>query len=162
MTVLCIGAATTFLAGNVHSVLLMSGRSGWAAFNKVVALGLNVVGNLVLVPAMGITGAALAWALSMVVDAALAAVQVRRFVGLKFQAGRVLLALAVAVGTLGAASFGALLLLGTTWLALLLALVVGGGGFLAACWFLRRLLYLDGLRSVLLRRSKSDDADPDA
>lgn len=30
LIVLCIGAIITFLAGNIHSVLLMSGRSGWA------------------------------------------------------------------------------------------------------------------------------------
>lgn len=152
LTILCVGATTTFLAGNVHSVLLMSGRSGWAAFNKSIALAINVSGNLVLVPVIGISGAAFAWALSMSVDAALAAVEVRRFVGLRFEARGVLLALAVAASTFGVPSIVASLTVGQTWVGLALAIVTGGLLFFTTCWFLRRNLYLDGLWSVFRGR----------
>ncbi len=45
LVVLCIGSIVTFMAGNIHVLLIMSGRSGWAAVNKIVVLSLNVVGN---------------------------------------------------------------------------------------------------------------------
>lgn len=152
LVLLCLGATVTFLAGNVHSVLLMSGRSGWAAFNKAMVLTINVVGNLVLVPVVGIVGAAVAWVLAMVVDAVLASFQVRHFVGLEFRLGPVLLALAVAVGTYGGACGGATLIFGSTWLALALAVAVGTVGFLLACWLLRHRLYLQGLLGALRGR----------
>lgn len=81
LTILAVSAGATLAFGAVHTLLLMSGRSAWAAGNKVVVLTLNVVGNLVLVPRYGINGAAIAWSVSMVADAVLAAIQVRRFLG---------------------------------------------------------------------------------
>lgn len=152
LVLLCLGATVTFLAGNVHSVLLMSGRSGWAAFNKAVVLAINIVGNLVLVPVVGIVGAAFAWVLAMVVDAALAAFQVRHFIGIEFRLGPVLLALVVAVGTYGSASGGALLILGATWQAMVLAGATGTAAFMLVCLRLRQRLYLDGLLGALRGR----------
>ncbi|MBK7822195.1 MAG: polysaccharide biosynthesis C-terminal domain-containing protein [Tessaracoccus sp.] len=150
--ILCVGAAVTFLAGNVHSVLLMSGRSGWAAFNKGVVVAVNIAGNLVLVPVWGLTGAAAAWALSMLLDALLASVQVRAFIGLRFQAGQVLLALGVTLGSFGVAGAVARGILGSSWLALGVTLVVGGGAYLIGCMLFRRRLRLDGLRAIVGRR----------
>ena len=71
LVALCAGSVVTFMAGNIHSLLIMSGRSGWAAVNKVVVLGLNVVGNVVFIPRFGMLAAAVVWAVCMVVDAAL-------------------------------------------------------------------------------------------
>lgn len=50
LVVLCIGSIVTFMAGNIHSLLIMSGRSGWAAVNKIVVLALNIVGNIIFIP----------------------------------------------------------------------------------------------------------------
>ena len=81
LVVLCIGSIVTFMAGNIHSLLIMSGRSGWAAVNKIVVLSLNVVGNLIFIPRGGMVAAAVVWAVCMVLDAAMATVQVSRFIG---------------------------------------------------------------------------------
>lgn len=97
LAVLAGGALITFLAGNIHSVLLMSGHSGWAAINKAVALSVCVAGCLVLIPVYGMVGAALAWAAATLVDAAMAAVQVRRLVGVRPEVAAALTSLAVAV-----------------------------------------------------------------
>ena len=78
MVILCLGSVVVLAAGNVQSLLLMSGRSSWAAINKVVVLSFNVVGNLVVIPVFGITGAAAIWAASMVLDTILAAWQAHR------------------------------------------------------------------------------------
>lgn len=153
LIVLCAGAIVTFLAGNIHSVLLMSGRSGWAALNKLVVLAITVVGSIILIPRIGFLGAAITWAVSMAVDAALAVVQVRKFVGITPQPKQVLLPLGVALGTVGTASALAAALIGTNVTGLVVALVMGGSAFLVACYFLRGKLHLDGLRSALPGRS---------
>lgn len=46
-------------------------------WNKGVVVTLNVVGNVVLVPRFGIAAAGAVWAVCMIVDALLAAIEVR-------------------------------------------------------------------------------------
>ena len=48
--------------GPVDIVLLMSGKSLWNLLNTAVAVTANIVLNLLLIPHLGITGAAIAWA----------------------------------------------------------------------------------------------------
>ncbi|HEY8018323.1 MAG TPA: flippase, partial [Actinomycetota bacterium] len=65
---LIILASTMFLAtavGPVDVVLLMAGKSSWNLINTLAALILNVTLNLILIPRMGITGAAIAWSVSI-------------------------------------------------------------------------------------------------
>ena len=57
----------------------MSGRSGWGAVNKVTVFVVNIVGNVLLVPELGILGAAVTWAFCMSLDTSLAMLQVYRF-----------------------------------------------------------------------------------
>ncbi len=67
-------------SGPVDTLLLMAGRSGSSAANAGIALLVDVVGCLVLLPRIGILGAALAWAAAVVVRVSLAVFQVRRVV----------------------------------------------------------------------------------
>jgi len=154
LAILCAGAVLTFAAGNIHSVLLMSGRSGWGAFNKAVVLALNIAGNVLLVPVLGIAGAALVWSLSMVIDAALAAIEVRVLLGIRLGFGSAAYALLVPLVSVGLPAIGARLLLGET----LLALCVGGalGVILFAGWCLldRRRLNIHSL--LALAQSKQN------
>ncbi len=64
--------------GPVDSVLLMAGRSWLSLRNSTVALAVNVGLNLVLIPPLGIRGAAIAWAVAIVVRNLLPLFQVRR------------------------------------------------------------------------------------
>jgi O-antigen/teichoic acid export membrane protein len=73
-----IGAST----GNVTVVLLMGGKSVWALANTAVALVVNVVLNLMLIPSYGMTGAAIAWAASILAINLLPLWQVWRFLRL--------------------------------------------------------------------------------
>ena len=68
--------------GPVDSVLLMAGRSWLSLRNSTVALAVNVGLNLVLIPVYGIRGAAIAWAVAIVVRNLLPLVQVRRHLGM--------------------------------------------------------------------------------
>lgn len=82
MVILCLGAIVRLAAGNVQSLLLMSGGSARQAVNKLIALVVLVVGTMLLVPTMGINGAAWAWAAAITVDTLLAVTSVRRGSGI--------------------------------------------------------------------------------
>jgi O-antigen/teichoic acid export membrane protein len=123
----------------------MSGRSGWMAFNKSVVLGVNIVGNLILVPRWGILGAASAWAFSLFLDAVLASVETRIFLGVRFEARRILYALLVAAVSVVPGSTAVILLMGRSSLSLLVAGLVTVTILGLWCWFDRHRLRLDGL-----------------
>jgi O-antigen/teichoic acid export membrane protein len=89
MVILCLGSLVVLAAGNVQSLLLMSGRSGWGAVNKAIVLAFNVVGNVLLIPHYGYGGAAVTWAATMALDTVLAVVQVHRFTGVGLSLGRI-------------------------------------------------------------------------
>ncbi|GAB3616267.1 lipopolysaccharide biosynthesis protein [Okibacterium endophyticum] len=152
LAVLSAGAIVTFAAGNIHSVLLMSGRSGWAAFNKGVVLVINVVGNVALIPVIGITGAAVSWAISMLADAALATVQVRRFVGIRTDLRGIGYALLVPVVSIGVPAIALRLWLGATGAALAISIGIGAVLFVVWCVLDRRRLHLVDLISLVRRR----------
>ena len=67
--------------GPVDVLLVMAGRSMWSFWNSATALTLNVVLNLVLIPSLGLNGAALAWAVSRIAANVLPLVQVRSILG---------------------------------------------------------------------------------
>ena len=73
-----VGAA----AGPVDMVLLMAGKSMWSLWNTGLSLGINLVLNLLLIPSLGIRGAALAWATSRVVGNLVPLVQTTTALGL--------------------------------------------------------------------------------
>ncbi len=151
LTILCVGAITMLMAGNVDSLLMMSGRSGWIATNKVIVLALNVIGNLWLVPLWGITGAAVSWAFSLLLDSVLASVESRIFLGITFGTRQVFYALFVSGVCVVPVSVLARVLIGQSTAAVLVA----GAASLAAlamwCWLDRKRLHLDDL--ALLSRT---------
>ena len=66
--ILCCSALIGSATGSVDTVLLMGGKSSWNFINTMVALGLNLLLNLLLIPRFGMTGAAIAWGVSLVVN----------------------------------------------------------------------------------------------
>jgi len=149
---LSVGVAVTLMAGNIHSVLLMSGRSGWAAANKLVAVAINVAGNLLLVPAIGIEGAALSWVASMVIDASLASLEVRRFVGIRLQPRSITYAAVPAIVCFLGTGAILLLTIGQGIPMLSANLVIGGISFLVWCRLDRDRLQLADIAAVIRRR----------
>jgi O-antigen/teichoic acid export membrane protein len=53
--------------GQVDMVLITTGRSSWSLVNGLLAVGVNVSLDLVLIPRYGITGAAIGWAIAIMV-----------------------------------------------------------------------------------------------
>lgn len=154
LQLLCVGAILTFLAGNIHSLLLMSGRAGWAAVNKAVVLTVNVVGNVLLVPRWGIAAAAAVWSVCMLLDAVLALLQVRHFIGVRPSPRESLEALAIVVGTVLVPCALIRVLVGTSWLAVGIAAAVCLPLYCAAVAWRRRQVHLDGLVGAVRRKSQ--------
>ena len=138
--------------GPVDSVLLMAGRSWLSLRNSVVALVVNVGLNIVLIPLDGIRGAAIAWAVAIVVRNLLPLVQVRKHLGM-WPLRRA--SAYVAVGALGSfGGVGAVVAIAGWPLPVDVALVlVAAAVYAAGIWRWRDGLGLGAFRSVLRRRA---------
>ena len=82
LTVLSLAMLINLGTGNVTVVLLMGGKSSWSAINAGAALIANVGLNLLLVPRIGILGAAIAWSASIAMDNVTAMIEIRWVMGL--------------------------------------------------------------------------------
>jgi len=115
--VMVILALTMLLAtacGQVDMVLITTGRSSWSLINGLLAVAVNVGLDLVLIPKYGITGAAIGWAVAIVVTNLMPMAQLASSIHLQpFGRGTVLAA------ALSTVAFGAV--------PLALRAVLGGG-----------------------------------
>ncbi|GAA1529149.1 hypothetical protein GCM10009788_35750 [Nocardioides humi] len=154
MIVLCAGGLALLAGGNIQSLLLMTGRSGWAATNKVVVFAVSLVLDLALIPGWGILGAAVAWTVCMALDGVLAAAQVRRFTGIRPAARRIALALAAATAAAGLPSLLLLATVGQSVAGMVAATALTGLVVLALAALGRRQLRLDLLSGLMRRRAR--------
>ena len=132
--------------GPVDQVLIMSGRPTWVLANSVVALVLNVILNLLLVPGLGAVGAAIAWGASILISNVFPLSQL-------FWWKRIhpFSRAAVAAGTLAVACFGAVPLVfqsttgPATWATAFASLLIALGLYTGGAWLLRGMFNLDEL-----------------
>lgn len=151
--VLSLSMLVATACGMVSTVQEMAGNTGVAFFQTMLALGVNVVLNIVLIPSYGIVGAALAWSAALLLKNLLPLFQLQRRHGLSpmCRGGFIAMAAAVAcyagVPLLVRAVFGdhPLIGLGSVLVATIL--------YTAVVWRYRRVLQLAGLRA-LRRRGK--------
>ncbi len=146
--------------GPVDMVLLMGGRSFWNLANVIVALGVNVVLSLILIPRIGIAGAALAWSGSILINNVAPLAEVRAFLkvhpfgrGFPVAGGSALLC----YGVLGLALRATV---GTTVPALLVCIVLGTAGYAALLWRFRDRVELNLLAGSLRSRRRRGGAAP--
>jgi O-antigen/teichoic acid export membrane protein len=138
--------------GGVSVVLLMAGKSTWNLANTLAAVVVNVALNLVLIPRLGITGAALAWAAAILVEKGAALYQVRVLLRLS-PFGKAYGAVSLAaIACFGAVGLVARLLLGESVAALTIYGLVATGAYVLVLWRLRHLIELPILWNVLRRR----------
>jgi O-antigen/teichoic acid export membrane protein len=153
LTVLSLAMLVNLGTGNVTVVLLMGGKSSWSALNAGAALAVNIGLNLLLVPRMGILGAAIAWAASIVIDNVTAMAEVRWVLKMApFGPGYLLVTL-ITVGCFGAIGIAARVALGETLPALIAGLGAGGLAYVAALYLGRMQLQLTGLFAALRMRA---------
>ncbi|MFC0682443.1 polysaccharide biosynthesis C-terminal domain-containing protein [Lysobacter korlensis] len=136
-------------AGMLQSILLQGGRSTWQMYNKAIALAVNVTLNLLLVPVLGIAGAAITWTVGILLDTAIAAWQVHRKMGVSLQPRRLLTAMAVPLVVFGVGGLALRLTFGTSIVAFGAGLLVLGAVYVAGLWLFRRPLGLESLWSAM-------------
>ena len=136
--------ATT--AGMVQSILLMGGRSSWQLINRLAQLATLLVLTALLVPPLGLTGAAIGWIAAIAVDTTLAAVQVNVRLGIRSSPRLIVLPAALALLVFGGGGGLAALVFGESVPVLLTASAVLGGLYVALGFAFRRRLGLDVFR----------------
>lgn len=145
MMLLALAMMFQTACGMLQSILLQGGRSTWQMYNKSIALALSIGGNLLLVPALGVMGAAITWVLVVVVDNLIAAVQVHRGMHVSLQPLRLVPAMLPPIVIFGGG--GALFTWwgGTSLPILVLAGVVLCLVYAGVLWVLRRRLHVESL-----------------
>jgi O-antigen/teichoic acid export membrane protein len=143
LEVLALAMAAGMAAGPVMAVLLMGGRSIWNVLDLAAALAVNIAGNLLLVPRYGITGAAVAYAASILLVNVLPLAQTHRAWRLHpFDAGHLLLVATCLAWFAGVAlairAWGG----GATVTTFVAAAGLGAIGYLASLWLLRNAIDL--------------------
>jgi O-antigen/teichoic acid export membrane protein len=129
LLILAVAGLVATGVGPVDVVLLMAGKSSWNLANTAVALTLNVVLNVLLIPHLGMTGAAIAWAASLLANNLLPLWQVRRLLGIH-PFGPAYTRAAVAALSAGGAGLLSRLALGPTWGAVAVAALAGATVFI--------------------------------
>ncbi len=153
LTVLALAMLVNLGTGNVTVVLLMGGKSSLSAWNALAALAVNIGLNLILLPRMGIVGAAVAWAASIVVENVAAVVEVWLTLGIgAFGTGYWLVAV-TSTGCFAASGLGARMLLHQTLPALVAATAAGLVVFAAILYVARSRLQLAGLAAAMRMRA---------
>ncbi len=138
--------------GPCDTLLLMAGRSALSLGNSLTALVLDIGLCLLLIPSMGITGAAVAWAIAVSVRCLMALLQVRFTMSLtSFGPAAAVAALAnlfaFGVPITAVSEFGEL-----NFVNLLFVLVGCVPLYALFLWLGRQILMLDVLRGLIRRR----------
>ncbi len=154
LVVLSLAMLVNLGTGNVTVVLLMAGKSSWNVANSAAALAVNIGLNLVLIPHLGIVGAAIAWAASIVVDNVAALCEVWWLLYLDPFGRSYPVAALAAVGCFGVAGGLARLALGQTLPALAVTLAIAVPCFAIVTYLARSRLQLTGLVAALGPRSR--------
>jgi O-antigen/teichoic acid export membrane protein len=162
LLVLSAAMLVDLATGNVTVMLLMGGKSSWNLLNALGAVILNIGLNLLLLPRIGITGAAIAWAASILLENVAAMIELRILLRLNpFGPGWWL---AAGQATLCFAGLGLLArtVLGNTVPSLVIFGLVATPLYLWLVWRVRGVLQLDALREAIRARRGASPDDQDA
>ncbi|QYJ02975.1 polysaccharide biosynthesis C-terminal domain-containing protein [Nocardioides panacisoli] len=149
LSVMALGILFYLLMGNINAVVLMAGHSGLTATNTFFTLLVNIGLNLVLVPAYGLVGAAIAWSFSLGLDSVLCLVRGHRHTGAVPPYRGLLVAAAVCAGSFGLLGL-VVRLVGEQsigWLAL--HALAGVAAYVGLIWANRRALHLEDLPEMI-------------
>ncbi|MGA9316387.1 MAG: polysaccharide biosynthesis C-terminal domain-containing protein, partial [Solirubrobacteraceae bacterium] len=153
LVVLSLAMLVSLGTGNQTIVLLMGGKSSWNLVNALAALAVNVGLNLALLPRIGILGAAIAWAASIVVDNVAAIIEIWVLFHLSPFGPGYGLVVAATIGCFGITGLAARALLGETLPALVVAVALGGAVYGVVAYRARARLQLTELFAALRQRS---------
>jgi O-antigen/teichoic acid export membrane protein len=155
MIILALTMLFATACGQVDMVLITTGRSGWSLLNGLLAMVVNIGADLLLIPKYGITGAAIGWAVAIVVSNLMPLAQLGAVFRLH-PIGRG----SLAAGTVSVLSFcvipiGMRALLGGGAAVSVTAVVAGCAVFAAGLWWCRASLRLSAMPLMgLVRRRR--------
>ena len=147
LSILSIALLLANVAGPVDVLLLMSGRSALSCLNIVLALAIDVVLCFALLPVLGISGAAAAWAVAIVSRNVIASFQVKYQLNMQVVSRSLVVVCIAALLSFGVVPGLIHLVLGQ-WLAALLGTSVAVVLYGACLWRLRIDLDVRSLRSA--------------
>jgi O-antigen/teichoic acid export membrane protein len=142
MAILSLSMLVATACGMVDMVLTMAGKTTWNLANTLLALGVQIGLDLLLIPGHGILGAAWGWAAAIVVRNVVALAQIAVSTGMNPFGRATLVAGALAAGCFGALPWLARVALGGSAGVVLGSLVLGGLVYLAALYAARHTLEL--------------------
>jgi O-antigen/teichoic acid export membrane protein len=161
MVILAVSMLVATACGQVDMVLTTTGRSSWSLVNGLLAVCVNVAVNVILIPRMGITGAAISWAAAIAITNLLPLVQVAKVARVQPFGRAFLIAAGMSVVSFALIPLGLRILLGTSVLAALIAAACGTVVMLAGMWRFSEQLQLSvmpGFSSVIRRLPKPPPA----
>ena len=156
-TVVVMALAMMFAsaAGPLDTLLLMAGGSTASLVNAGVATIIDITMCFLLIPHVGMSGAAIAWAAAVVSRNALTWVQVEHILHFSpLSRGGAIVALS-SVLCVGAPVVIVAIATGTEPVPVVLAWCIGVGAYLAVLWSQRRPLGLDAMRTVVRRPARA-------
>jgi O-antigen/teichoic acid export membrane protein len=152
LAILCAAQLFNLGTGNVTIVLLMAGKSSWNLINAAGSLLVNVGLNVVLIPRLGITGAAIAWAAAIICNNLAALLEVRYLIGIRpFGRGYWVVAVSSAV-CFGLIGLIIRFVLGTGAAAFAVFAVLSTVPYAVVLWRAKETLHLASLRAAIPRR----------
>ncbi|MDP9239192.1 MAG: flippase [Actinomycetota bacterium] len=137
--------------GTVDVMLVMAGRATWTMANSFVALAVNIALNLFLIPRWGILGAAVAWAVAILVNNLAPLTQLAASMRLHPFGRYSTLALLLTAGCFGLLPLLAHLASGGSVIAAFVATGIGGLLYAAGLWRGRQGFELKALTSIRRR-----------
>jgi O-antigen/teichoic acid export membrane protein len=154
LVILALPMLVAMAAGPVNVVLVMAGKSTWNLLNVSLALATNVLLNVLLIPPFGISGAAIAWAVTILVSNLAALLEVRFFLKLRpLGSGFGIVAL-VSVGCYGVLGLVIRLALGPTLQSLAIFAALATAAYVAIIWHFRRKLRIGVLFESIRTRGR--------
>ncbi len=147
LAVISVAMCLAVSAGGVQSVLLMAGRSRWQLYNKLAALAVAVTGNVLLIPLLGLRGAAISWAAAVLLDVVLATWEVHHFLRIQVSWRALALPSGLALAVYGVCFALTRVAFGPSWTNLAVSLAALTGLYALTVWRLRVPLGLAELRS---------------
>jgi O-antigen/teichoic acid export membrane protein len=154
LVILCVAQLFNLGTGNVTIVLLMVGKSSWNMLNAAISLAANIGLNLVLIPRLGITGAAIAWSVSIVCNNLAAVLEVNYLLRIRpFGRGYWVVATA-SVLCFGVAGMIIRQIVGTNLAGFALFMVVSLPAYAMVLWRLRGMLGLSAFRQTAIKRKR--------
>jgi O-antigen/teichoic acid export membrane protein len=160
VVILCLTMLVATACGPVDSMLLMGGRSVLSLMNTALALAVNVALDLVLVPRIGLTGAAWGWTAGIMLTNLLPLWQVGRSMHMHPFSRATWTAMVLTAGCYGVVPLIVRFAYGATVPALVASAALGTAIFVASVAHQRQALEISGLTGVLRRKASLPDPRP--